>query len=75
MGLGQTPPLVWEKFPRKVVFFLECLPYGGSDDNEVQVPMTRKLEESESVRGEKQVQGSPLLTSHLCANRQFIFGI
>ena len=20
-GLGQTPPLVWEKFPRKVVFF------------------------------------------------------
>ena len=22
VGLGQTPPLVWEKFPRKVVFFL-----------------------------------------------------
>ena len=21
VGLGQTPPLVWEKFPRKVVFF------------------------------------------------------
>ena len=22
VGLGQTPPLVWEKFPRNVVFFL-----------------------------------------------------
>ena len=21
VGLGQTPPLAWEKFPRKVVFF------------------------------------------------------
>ena len=34
VGLGQTPPLVWEKFPRFIVFFLEDLPYNGDDDDE-----------------------------------------
>ena len=31
VGLGQTPPLVWEKFPRFIVFFLESLPYTISE--------------------------------------------